>query len=377
MATYKLIQDIEAEDHILGPLTLRQFIFALIAVFCFYMSFLGFTRPIYPLLIFLPPALFFGFFAVPFGRDQPTEVWFLAKLRFWFKPRKRIWDQSGIKELVTITAPRKVERVLTNGLNQNEVQSRLSALANTLDTRGWAIKNVGLNAYAQPNPMMAIPSDRLIDISNIPQEVPNYEVHASDDMLDESNNPVAQQFTTMITQSAQARRQHMLDVLRSDQPVVTQQAAAPQPDYWFMDPARGTTVTPDGQVLGGGTSQPSNDAQAMSPADEAALSDQLKQNRSTLEPTGYGHTKVIQPLNMQASVDGSQSAVVSNPIADNSHATTNDQRPTTSTPSPATPDPDILNLAHNDDLNVATLARQASKHKDDESSQEEVVISLH
>ncbi|MGH7158305.1 MAG: PrgI family mobile element protein [Candidatus Saccharimonadales bacterium] len=31
MATYKVIQDIEAEDKILGPLTLRQFIYAGVA----------------------------------------------------------------------------------------------------------------------------------------------------------------------------------------------------------------------------------------------------------------------------------------------------------------------------------------------------------
>ncbi len=32
MATYKVIQDIEAEDKLLGPLSLRQFIYAVIVV---------------------------------------------------------------------------------------------------------------------------------------------------------------------------------------------------------------------------------------------------------------------------------------------------------------------------------------------------------
>src|SRR5947209_5612285 len=101
------MQDIEAEDHILGPLSLRQFIFALIAVFFGYLCFIAITKHIQFLLaLFAPPMLFFAFFAFPFGKDQPTEVWFLAKLRFWFLPRKRIWDQSGIKELVTITVPK-------------------------------------------------------------------------------------------------------------------------------------------------------------------------------------------------------------------------------------------------------------------------------
>lgn len=41
----------------------------------------------------------------------------------------------------------------------------------------------------------------------------------------------------------------------------------------------------------------------------------------------------------------------------------------------AAPDPAILQLASNDDLDVATLARQANRHK--EELQDEVVISLH
>ena len=157
MATYKLIQDIEAEDHVLGPLSFRQFVFALIAVFFGYMTFIVITKHVAVLaLLFAPPALFFGFFALPFGRDQPTEIWALAVLRYWLKPRKRVWDQSGMKELVTINVPKKVEHIYTDGLSQTEVKSRLNALANTLDSRGWAVKNV--NAA---EPAIVSNSDRL------------------------------------------------------------------------------------------------------------------------------------------------------------------------------------------------------------------------
>src|ERR1700689_4826621 len=135
MATYKVIQDIEAEDKILGPLTFRQFVYGLIAAFFCYICVICVTKgAAFLLVFFLPPALFTGFFAFPFGRDQPTEVWALAKIRFFLKPHRRTWDQSGVKELVTITVPKKVERILTNGLSQNEVQSRLKTLANTIDS---------------------------------------------------------------------------------------------------------------------------------------------------------------------------------------------------------------------------------------------------
>ena len=56
MATYKVIQDIEAEDKLVGPFSLRQFIYACIAVLCGYFCFIVVAKgiPIF-LGVFLPP----------------------------------------------------------------------------------------------------------------------------------------------------------------------------------------------------------------------------------------------------------------------------------------------------------------------------------
>jgi hypothetical protein len=368
MATYKLIQDIEAEDHILGPLTLRQFIFGLLGAFGWYLCFIMFIKHVYFLLVFfLPPALFCTFFAIPFGRDQPTEVWALAKLRFLFKPRRRLWDQSGVKELVTITVPKKVERVLTNGLSQTEVQSRLSALATTLDTRGWAVKNAALGgSFAQPNPLMtAADSDRLINIDNMPGEVPSYDVRASDDILDETSNPVAQQFETMINQSSRQHRQQLMNELnqvKAGQPLNQPASqAAPAADYWFMNQAANPANTMPQQVAIPGELPTAAPVQATA-ADDDALAAQLKLNSQVgAQNMSNAHLRTLQPL-------GSQPAAA----------------PAASTPAPAAPamttpaDPAILSLASNDDLNVSTLAREAYKatHDDEPPQDEEVVISL-
>src|ERR1017187_7812603 len=103
MATYKVIQDIEAEDKLVGPLSLRQFIYGVIAAFCGYLSFIALTKgAAFLLVIFAPVMIFTGFFAFPWGRDQSTEVWALAKIRFFIKPRRRIWDQTGAKNLVEV-----------------------------------------------------------------------------------------------------------------------------------------------------------------------------------------------------------------------------------------------------------------------------------
>jgi hypothetical protein len=367
VATYKLIQDIEAEDHILGPLTLRQFIFALVGVFFFYLSFIVVAKHVtFLLVLFLPPGLFCLFFAIPFGRDQPTEVWALAKLRFWFKPRRRLWDQSGVKELVTITVPKKVEHVLTNGLSQGEVESRLKVLASTLDSRGWAVKNAALGGnYAPPNPILVADSDRLIDINNVPTEVPNYDVKASDDILDETSNPVAQQFSTMINQSEQAHRQQLIDQMNSapvglPAPAQTQAPAQSpaNPGQWFTGQAAAAAAQP--VVIG-------NAPAAADDGNDAVLAAQLKAQNNNVGISN-AHMRTLQPL-------GSQPPVA--PVPASVPDTTNAQTTASPAVTPAS-DPAILSLASNDDLNVSTLAREAYKAKHgEEPPQDEVVISLH
>lgn len=327
MATYKLIQDIEAEDKILGPLTLRQFIFALITAFFLYICFICVAKGVpFLLVLFLPPALLAGFFAFPFSRDQPTEIWALGKLRFWFKPRRRIWDQSGIKELVSITVPKKIQHVYTDGLSQNEVQSRLKALANTIDSRGWVVKDVVLNNPVY-GPLAGGNSDRLLDISEAPIEVPDSPILASDDILDEQNNPIARQFDDMIGQASRARRQLLVDNMQSATPSPV--AAAPTAQ-WFM-PAG--SATPD---------------------DTAAV--QTRAQKSS-KPSAYSNLRTLRPGSGRAASSKARVRPVATPP------------PAVTTPA----DPAIMALANNDDLNVATLAREAQKAK----GQAEVIISLH
>lgn len=217
MAVYKVIQDIEAEDKLLGPLTLKGLIYAGITVLFGFLNFQLITSgaPIFikvPLLIVMSmPMALFGVLASPLGRDQPTEVWLLAHLKFFLKPRQRIWDQSGLSQLVTITAPKQIERMLTKGYSAIEVQSRLKALSTTLDSRGWIVKNVNINLNSQPDYVMSTEesSDRLITASTMTQEVPEIDVSANDDMLDENNNPTAQKFQSMMIQAEQKRKQDL------------------------------------------------------------------------------------------------------------------------------------------------------------------------
>lgn len=365
MATYKVIQDIEAEDKILGPLSLRQFIYGLITVFFLYLCFIVLSKGApYLLIVFLPPALFTGFFAFPFSRDQPTEVWALAKIRFLFKPRKRLWNQSGVKELVTITVPKKVDQFLTNGLSRTEVESRLKTLADTIDSRGWAVKNVNLNLFTQPNLTSTAPSDRLIDISTIPMNVPDYDIEPADDILDENNNPVAHQFESMINASTVNHRKQLMDELNG---IRAKQAPTTPNDYWFMNQPATPQELPDSQAMFTGAQlvRPGTPVApadiSIGKADEAALDAQLKAQNAS-QQVSYNHLRTIQPLNADQSITVDRTPELNEPVM----------------PSPTGYDPAIISLAYNNDNSVATLGKRANEAKNPKGPvDEEVVISLH
>jgi PrgI family protein len=366
VATYKVIQDIEAEDKLVGPLTLRQFIYAGIAALCLYICFLGLTKHFpYIMAIFLPVAFIAGFFAFPWGRDQPTETWALAKIRFLFKPRLRIWDQSGVKQLVSITVPRQVAVDYTNGLTQTEVSSRLKALADTIDSRGWAVKNVNVNLYSQPSQLATeTASDRLIDPSSLPQQVPTFDVTASDDIMDETASPVAQHLEQMIEASEQAHRKQVEQALQPGNQNASATTSPPN-DYWFMNqPSGSTTVATPGyatfknsQVIAPGSTDddlPIQPAQAT--PEEEALAAKIHAEAERAEPA-YSHMRTILPL------------------ADQKAASAASQRAAASVTQPA--DPAILGLANNNDRSVASIAREANETHGQEPPEDEIVISLH
>ncbi|MBI2592199.1 PrgI family protein [Candidatus Saccharibacteria bacterium] len=208
MAQYKVIQDIEAEDKLLGPLTLKGFIYAIIAVFCAFINFRLIISGLGPLkwlfvLMFALPMILFGVLASPLGRHQPTEVWLLGRIRFLLKPRKRIWSQTGLLHLVTVTAPKKTDKQLTKGLSDTEVKSRLQTLATTLDSRGWAVRNLTIAPGAKPEPEAG--SDRLVT-PTLMQTEPIVDILPADDILDEQNNPTAQYFANLMEKADDQRK---------------------------------------------------------------------------------------------------------------------------------------------------------------------------
>ncbi len=140
MAQYKVPQDVEADDKLIGPFSFRQFIYLLIAAGLIALA-VGLFQ-LFPLLVIipLPLVLLFLALALPIKKDQPMETYLAALVSYYLKPRKRIWSPGQKESVIKITAPKIKEENRTRDITGEEATHRLSFLADIVDTEGYAIK---------------------------------------------------------------------------------------------------------------------------------------------------------------------------------------------------------------------------------------------
>ena len=140
MAQYKVPQDVEAEDKLLGPFTFRQFIYLLVVAGLCGLAVVLFQ--LFPLLavIPLPPIILFAALALPLKKDQPMETYLSALVSFYLKPRRRFWIPGQRESTITITAPKTIEAPRKRDISGEEAGEHLSFLARVIDSEGYAIK---------------------------------------------------------------------------------------------------------------------------------------------------------------------------------------------------------------------------------------------
>ncbi|HSH18639.1 MAG TPA: PrgI family protein [Candidatus Saccharimonadales bacterium] len=403
MATYKVLQDIEAEDKLIGPLTPRQCVYAAIALVSCYVSYLLIAEGVAFLAVFLLPFIGFGFFfAFPWRQEQSTEVWALARVRFALKPRRRIWDQNGAKNLVTVTAPVTYTRP-SQYISQREVVSRLNALANTIDSRGWAVKNVPVTMYANGSGLSA--SDRLMGASAMPGAAPGPGSYDSTDIFDVAANPLAGELDAKMAAAATVKHDRLMAAV--DNPgsamAIPQIAAAPQQTWYTAAPTpvqqpAPTPAQPNLTAVAAPVADQTADTPAAT-AMPAAPAKQINPTQPTFTTVPVAGDPTPEEQALLARLRAEDQRVGSTQIVKDSYS---DIRapglpavpapaPVQTGPAAVTPtvNPAILELANNNDLNIATIAREAQQitnahpagtlgvnQREPGQAQEEVHISL-
>lgn len=319
MATYKVPQDVEADDKLIGPFSFRQFIYLIIVALAIALAW-GLSKLFIGLAILpLPIILLFGALALPLRKDQPMEIYLAAIISYYLKPHKRLWDPDGVESLIEITVPKTVEIQRSKNITQADAEQRFSYLANIVDSGGWAIRGTG----AQVSPSTTINNDIFL------------EAESAEDVLD-GNNSVAQAFNTMMSKESDRARQDAIE--RMHQAPVIPDPIAPTPQVQQTPQAPATVYT--------------------------------------FPTTDTDPSPVFNPY-----PDIQQTVI--QPIGDMAHSTkrpTSAPTPKPETPPITSVKPvsaDIMNLANNPDLSIETIAREAHRiHKKEDDMSEEVVISL-
>ena len=145
MATYKVPQDVEADDKLLGPFSPRQVLYLGIAVGGIALVVGAFSLSnligIVLAIPLVPASLFILLLALPLRKDQPTETYILALINFRLKPQKRFWNPGQRETTIVITAPRKeTTGPQIRDLSSDEAENRLSFLADVVDSEGQSIR---------------------------------------------------------------------------------------------------------------------------------------------------------------------------------------------------------------------------------------------
>ena len=330
MAQYKVPQDVEADDKLLGPFTFRQFVYLLITAAL--VGILIFLFQLFPLLalIPLPFILLFGALALPIKKDQPMETYLAAIVSYYLKPRTRTWNPGQRETTIDITAPKIVEDKKVRDISGEEATHRLSFLADIVDTQGQSV-----NAFNN-----SVMRDDLVA-----------EAKSTADMFENNH------FDTLniaIEKEQQNRHDELMKKMRS--------AIAENKAYQTVEIKPVTKTAQTAQLV-----QPAQPA-PVQPAAPAPVAQKPQ------DPTQF-RIPVMAPEPTPAPVaqkDILNSPVVVRPEIQQPATLADQQKNMSAKPAKG----DMIKLANNADYSVATIAKEAKKineRKDDG----EVFVSLH
>lgn len=198
MATYKVPQDVEAEDKLIGPFSFRQFIYLIVAAIAGGVAY-GLSRiAMWLVVVPMPLILFFLVLALPLKKDQPFEVYLAAMIRFLLKPKLRMWEPEGNVRFVQINSSKPAEEIQLKEFSGDEAAQKLEYLANIVDTGGWASRGVSAPVDFGASPL----NDTILA-----------ETDTTEDVMDDATT-VVQSFDTLLEHEEQQKRDDMAKMMQ-------------------------------------------------------------------------------------------------------------------------------------------------------------------
>ncbi|MDO5480053.1 MAG: PrgI family protein [Candidatus Saccharibacteria bacterium] len=347
MAQYKVPQDVEADDKLIGPFSFRQFVYLLIAAGLIALS-VGLFQ-LFPLLAILPIPFTFFFLALalPLKKDQPMETYLAALVDYYLKPRKKIWMSGQKESTILITAPKIVEDKRTRDITGEEATHRLSFLADIVDTEGFAIKGAGASPMRED--LVA-------------------EANATPDMFEAYQSQV---LNRVIDQDKMSRHNDAVSEMRNaiERNKTTFQGDLDEPSTGGEKIIQRAPITPTEPVK--------------AKAEPEMILPKIEPEKPKEEMPAPEAPSLPSNVMLQADMEIENSDVVIRPEADpeivnkfENVRVPGGERPSFDEDFEKPVNNSIMELAHNNDFSVATIAKEANrinKRKDEG----EVFVSLH
>ena len=321
MAQYKVPQDVEADDKLLGPFSFRQFVYLLLTGGFIAMA-VGLFQ-LFPLLAIvpLPFVLFFGALSLPLKREQPMETYLAAMVSYRLKPTVRLWTPGQRETTITIAAPKITEEEKKQNIRditEEEAAHRLSFLADVVDTGGDSIKNFGAPRMNEQIMQEAVTTQDIFENNNFGN------------------------LESTITKDETVRHEDMIKAMKQEL-------------------AKTEEVEIKGSVNKWGDGEEKKEEGAESQNEQEAKEQEKKEdeekNKAQKGPD-FSSAVVVKPDFM-----------VEEEAVEKKHKKNSEKAET------ASANPSIMELANNSDYSVATIAKEANRIKEREEG--EVLISLH
>ncbi len=130
---YKVPQNIDMQDRIIGPLTMIQFLYAVVGLGFCYGIYMTVPSPISVVLI-VPGAMLTVALVFIKINERPFLDFLLAAVQFMSNPKQRIWHHQYVDNLrVVIYSPQKAKSSLADQ-SKSVSKEEIKQLAQKLDT---------------------------------------------------------------------------------------------------------------------------------------------------------------------------------------------------------------------------------------------------
>jgi hypothetical protein len=161
---YKVPQNVDIEDKVIAGLTLRQFMFLMVAGGAVLISKYIFVGSI--AFLFWPVATIAGGLGIALAfvkiNDRPFEIFLVSATKSLLAPNRRVWSKEIDVEPPHPETAKKIEEV-THKKSIGEIKSNLERLATIVDSGGAHETNISDTHTTNVKPRDTAPVERLED----------------------------------------------------------------------------------------------------------------------------------------------------------------------------------------------------------------------